>query len=70
VRDIGGRPQVILIVVYRCAIEVTCDRNQEEKDAFDKCILSVRIRVRARPQHGTVLVNRSDSMLLGLHSSQ
>ena len=35
-RDIGGRPKVILVVVCRCAIKVvTCNRNQEEKDAFD-----------------------------------
>ena len=34
-QDIGGRPQVILIVL-RCAIKVvTYNHNQEEKDAFD-----------------------------------
>jgi hypothetical protein len=44
VQDIGGRLQVILIVVYRCAIKVVMyKRNQEEKDVFDMCIVSVRI---------------------------
>jgi hypothetical protein len=71
-RDIGACRilvvvlRVILIAVYRCAIElVTCNRNQYEKDVFGMCIVSVcisrsRIRVHARPHHGAVLVNRSD----------
>ena len=68
-QDIGGRPQVILTVVYRCAITgviVMCNRNQEEKNVFNMCIESVRISrgpafAFARLHHRTGLLYRSDA---------